>query len=1067
LRNIKQFEIEFFLFDADCLLWYTNYQAALRKHPVWVIRFVGFGSRKCGDCPDARKWGLEDVEMETARYSSVLRTIPVLIAVCLVSLTAQAKYSGGTGEPNDPYQIATAEDLMLLGESPDDYDKHFIMTADIDLDPNLPGRKVFDEAVIAPDTNDIGWDFQGTAFTGAFNGNSHMISHLTVVGADCLGLFGLLSGEVRNVGLEDVSIDGSMEYIGGLVAKNGHWNGEGGVLTNCYSTGSVTGGSSVGGLVGYNHVGTVVHCHSSAKVSGIKDIGGLVGNNFEATVTDCYSTAIVDGNDSVGGLAGGIYIYGGSIAASYSTGEVSGNENVGGLVGSWYIYDDDWPPRRTPSPPMFDCFWDTQTSGQADSAGGIGKTTSQMQDIQTYLDAGWDFVGEINNGLHEIWMITELGGYPIFAIPTELQGKGTPEDPFLIEDALDLGAVTHYGPDAHYRVVADIDLAGIYWSVPVIPSLAGTFDSNGHKIYNLTIKDTASFFEELKTGGEIRDLCVVDVNVVGVLVRYNWGTLTQCHSTGRIVGTSGLVGWNYGILSHCSSSGVVISRNVRVGGLVGENEGDVIQCCSTATVTNTAFAAGGLVGENNGRVTTSYNNGSVTGGDCVGGLVGNNFGGSVTHCYSTGSVVGKSTVGGLVGYSYHDTVTHCYSTGLVSGDGESSRVGGLVGYSPFSHDISHGVWDMETSGKSGSFGGVGLTTPEMMDPYMLGLNGFANDPNWVLDAGRDYPHLAWEGTVGQMIPEPDVDWLEGGGTTENPYRIDTVDQLMLLTRASALWESHFVLGADIDLDPVLPGRCIFQQAPIQFFTGVFDGNGHVISRMTITGTGYLGLFGWLKSGAEIKNLGIEDVRITGWGQCFGSLVGYNNGRIGTSYSSGRISGTGSEVYAGGLVGKNGSYNAPDASVTNCCSHISVSVATDYGDVGGLVGCSHGSIAASYSSGLASGTDGKVHVGGLVGSNRGTVTDCYSAAAAVGDYNVGGLVGRSSIDITASFWDIQTSGSAGSDGGTGKTTAEMQTASTFLDAGWDFIDENANGSEDIWWILEGQDYPRLWWETEGN
>jgi hypothetical protein len=40
---------------------------------------------------------------------------------------------------------------------------------------------------------------------------------------------------------------------------------------------------------------------------------------------------------------------------------------------------------------------------------------------------------------------------------------------------------------------------------------------------------------------------------------------------------------------------------------------------------------------------------------------------------------------------------------------------------------------------------------------------------------------------------------------------------------------------------------------------------------------------------------------------------------------------------------------------------------------------------------------------------------------------------------------------------------MQTASTFLEAGWDFIDETANGTEDIWWIDEGNDYPRLWWE----
>jgi hypothetical protein len=65
-------------------------------------------------------------------------------------------------------------------------------------------------------------------------------------------------------------------------------------------------------------------------------------------------------------------------------------------------------------------------------------------------------------------------------------------------------------------------------------------------------------------------------------------------------------------------------------------------------------------------------------------------------------------------------------------------------------------------------------------------------------------------------------------------------------------------------------------------------------------------------------------------------------------------------------------------------------------------------------------------------------------------------------VTACFWDTQTSGQAESDGGIGKTTAEMQTVSMFHEAGWDFVVETENGTEDIWWILESQDYPRLWW-----
>jgi len=65
--------------------------------------------------------------------------------------------------------------------------------------------------------------------------------------------------------------------------------------------------------------------------------------------------------------------------------------------------------------------------------------------------------------------------------------------------------------------------------------------------------------------------------------------------------------------------------------------------------------------------------------------------------------------------------------------------------------------------------------------------------------------------------------------------------------------------------------------------------------------------------------------------------------------------------------------------------------------------------------------------------------------------------------TACFWDTQTSGQATGASGAGKTTAQMQAAGTFLGAGWDFVGETANGTEDIWWILEGKDYPHLWWE----
>jgi len=86
--------------------------------------------------------------------------------------------------------------------------------------------------------------------------------------------------------------------------------------------------------------------------------------------------------------------------------------------------------------------------------------------------------------------------------------------------------------------------------------------------------------------------------------------------------------------------------------------------------------------------------------------------------------------------------------------------------------------------------------------------------------------------------------------------------------------------------------------------------------------------------------------------------------------------------------------------------------------------------------------------------------------------VGGLVGRKDktdghvwASVGRCSWDIETTGQTTSAGGTSKTTTQMKTAGTFLDAKWDFAGETTNGSEDIWWIVDGQDYPRLSWGVE--
>jgi hypothetical protein len=264
------------------------------------------------------------------------------------------KYGGGSGTAEDPYQIATAADLIALGDSPDDYDKHFVLTADIDLDPNLPGRKVFTKAVIVPT-----WH---TLFTGVFDGNGHAISHLTINGVGYIGLFGQLGSgaEVKDVHVADANITGSGGYyVGALAGYNLA------AVTGCYSSGAVTGDSDVGGLVGENS-GDVTDCHSAASVSGDDYVGGLVGTSYWGSVTGCYSSGVVSGGNYVGGLVGH---NGGSVIHCCSTGMVRGSTWVGALVGLNGLEGivGGWE-----SCPITDCFSTSPVTATSEVGGLVG-----------------------------------------------------------------------------------------------------------------------------------------------------------------------------------------------------------------------------------------------------------------------------------------------------------------------------------------------------------------------------------------------------------------------------------------------------------------------------------------------------------------------------------------------------------------------------------------------------------------------------------------------------------------------------------------------------------------------
>ncbi|MCH8121069.1 MAG: hypothetical protein IIC00_15260, partial [Planctomycetes bacterium] len=327
----------------------------------------------------------------------------LLVMLYFSGLTAQAQYGGGSGEPNDPYLIYTAEQMNAIGVNPRDlWDKHFKLMADIDLSHYMGRFNII--GIFNP-------------FTGVFDGNGKKITNLNHTN----GLFKYVSGAIRNLGLIDANVDaGRGRQVGLLVG----FLSDDGTISNCYvEGGSVSGNWYVGGLVGYNRDGTITNCYSTASVSGDSAVGDLAGYN-RGTITNCYSMASVSGNDWVGGLVGW---NAGEITNSYSLGHVTGATNVGGLVGenTWGRIITNCYSAGSVSGfssvgglvglnrgAVTGSFWDIQTSEQSTSAGGTGKTTAGMQIESTFTDAGWDFVGESVNGTEDIWWILEGLGYP-------------------------------------------------------------------------------------------------------------------------------------------------------------------------------------------------------------------------------------------------------------------------------------------------------------------------------------------------------------------------------------------------------------------------------------------------------------------------------------------------------------------------------------------------------------------------------------------------------------------------------------------------------------------------------
>jgi T5SS/PEP-CTERM-associated repeat protein len=279
--------------------------------------------------------------------------------------------------------------------------------------------------------------------------------------------------------------------------------------------------------------------------------------------------------------------------------------------------------------------------------------------------------------------------------------------------------------------------------------------------------------------------------------------------------------------------------------------------------------------------------------------------------------------------------------------------------------------------------------------------------------------------------------IPGGAASTTTWTvINSIEELQNIKNNPG---GNYILGSDIDASATTTWNGGAGFLPIDFY-GVFDGNGHNITGLTINTTGNeAGLFG--QNTGIIRNIGVVDANITG-NLFVGAVSATNDGTITNVYVTGSVVG----VDAGGIVGWNtgGLVNLSYANTT--VAYANATTVTGLGELGGLVGSNTSRINQSFSEGKVVGATGIFAAGGLVGGNQigsvsnvgtveGSILQSFASGSVSGPGRLGGLVGNSDSGIIAgSYWDTQTSGLLFSSGGTGLTTAQLTSGT--LPAGFD-------------------------------
>lgn len=276
--------------------------------------------------------------------------------------TVAESYAGGNGTMENPYQIATPQQLALLANQTNEGtggNAYYMLTNDIDLSNCSGGNNTW-VSIGQTIVTEIDTTFR--YFTGHFDGNGKTVSNLYQHQEEFFkGLFGCTDGaEIKNVNLVSVDIDGDSEYGGALVAYAGVTDilncnvSESDIKTTTGVAGGIVGFAGVPfGMEGrYEEPSKILSCRIyNVDVEGVDYAGGIVGrvsaygengvhyvvDYARYTITDCSNDAgcHVQGVTRTGGITG--YVNYGIIEDCVNNCNVAGNNFVGGICGVGWL----------------------------------------------------------------------------------------------------------------------------------------------------------------------------------------------------------------------------------------------------------------------------------------------------------------------------------------------------------------------------------------------------------------------------------------------------------------------------------------------------------------------------------------------------------------------------------------------------------------------------------------------------------------------------------------------------------------------------------------------------------